>query len=106
MLYLAISTRPDILFSVSKASRKSDNPTYEDWYNVLKIFRYLKGNPNYGIKFTYTNTFNFNVYVDADLGGDKETRKSTTGFVMMINSTPTSWYSKLQTLCFSFYCGK
>jgi Zn-finger protein len=96
LLYLAISTRPDILFSVSKASRKSDNPTYEDWYNVLKIFRYLKGNPNYGIKFTYTNTFNFNVYVDADLGGDKETRKSTTGFVMMINSAPTSWYSKLQ----------
>ena len=96
LLYLAISTRPDILFSVSKSSRKSDNPTYEDWYNVLKIFRYLKGNPNYGIKFTYTNTFNFNVYVDADLGGDKETRKSTTGFVMMINSAPTSWYSKLQ----------
>ena len=56
----------------------------------------MKGNPNYGIKFTYTNTLNFNVYVDADLGGDKETRKSTNGFVMLINSAPTSWYSKLQ----------
>jgi len=96
LLYLAISTRPDILFSVSKASRKSDNPTFEDWYNVLKIFRYLKGNPNYGIKFTYANNFNFDVYVDADLGGDKETRRSTTGFTMLINSASTSWYSKLQ----------
>ena len=53
LLYLAISTRPDILFSVSRASRKSKDPTYEDWYNVIKIFRYLKGKPDYGIKFTY-----------------------------------------------------
>ena len=61
LLYLAISTRPDILFSVSKASKKSDNPTYEDWYKVLKIFKYLRGNPNYGIKITFTNNLNFNV---------------------------------------------
>ncbi len=96
LLYLAISTRPDILFSVSKASRNSQNPNYEDWYNVLKIFRYLKGKPNYGIKFTYSNNFDFKVYVDADLGGDKVTRRSTTGYLMLINSAPTSWYSKLQ----------
>eukprot|EP00833_Pecoramyces_ruminatium_P018359 jgi/Orpsp1_1/1192391/evm.model.d7180000092864.1 len=49
-----------------------------------------------GIKFTYANNFNFDVYVDADLGGDKETRRSTTGFTMLMNSAPTSWYSKLQ----------
>ena len=70
LLYLAISTRPDILFSVSRASRKSKDPTYEDWYNVIKIFRYLKGKPDYGIKFTYNNKLEFKVYVDADLGGD------------------------------------
>jgi len=96
LLYLAISTRPDILFSVSRASRKSKDPTYEDWYNVIKIFRYLKGKPDYGIKFTYNNKLEFKVYVDADLGGDKDTRRSTTGFLMLINSAPTSWYSKLQ----------
>ena len=96
LLYLALCTRPDILFSVSKASRKSLSPTYEDWYNLVKIFRYLKGNPDYGIKFSYSDNFKLKVFVDADLGGDKETRRSTTGFLMMINSAPTSWYSKLQ----------
>ena len=64
LLYLAISTRPDILFSISKASKKSDNFTYEDWYNVLKIFIYLKGKPNYSIKFTFTNNLNCNVNED------------------------------------------
>jgi len=96
LLYLALSTRPDILYSVSKASRKSEKPTYEDWYNLLKVFRYLKKNPNYGIKFLYNDKINLEVYVDDDLGDDKETRRSTTGFLMLINSAPTSWFSKLQ----------
>jgi len=46
LLYLVICTGPDILFSVSKASRKNQNTNYEDWFNVLKIFRYLKYTPN------------------------------------------------------------
>jgi hypothetical protein len=94
LLYLAICTRPDILFSVSRAARKSQDPNYEDWVNVLKIFRYLKAKPNYGIKFTSDNELK--VFVDADFGGDEETRRSTTGYVIMMGSGPTSWYSKLQ----------
>jgi len=42
LLYLAICTRPDILSALRKATRKSRDPTYEDWFNVLNIFRYLK----------------------------------------------------------------
>ena len=79
LLYLVICTRPDILFSVSKASRKNQNPNYENWFNVIKIFRYLKYKPNYGIKFNKNDNYNFEVYVDADLGSDPNTRKSTTG---------------------------
>ena len=95
LLYLAINTRPDILFSVSKAASKNENPSYEDWNNVLKIFKYLKGNPNYGIKYTRNNN-KLKIYVDADFAGDKETRKSTSGHVIFIGSGPTSWFSKLQ----------
>lgn len=94
LLYLGICTRPDILFYVSKASRKSHNPNYEDWLNVIKIFRYLKGKPNYGLKFT--RNCELNVFVDADFGGDLETRKSTTGYLIMMGNGPTTWYSKLQ----------
>jgi len=65
-------------------------------HEVILIFRYLKGKPDYGNKFTYNNKLEFKVYVDAYFGGDKDTRRSTTGFLMFINSTPTSWYSKLQ----------
>jgi hypothetical protein len=37
--------------------------------------------------------------VDADHGGDKNTRKSISGLVIMLNSGPISWFSRLQKLC-------
>ena len=37
-------------------------------------------------------------YVDADFGGDKITRRSTSGFVTMYNGGPVSWSSKIQKL--------
>jgi len=94
LLYLAICTRPDILFSVNKAARKSNDPNYEDWEGILKIFKYLKYTLNYGIKFT-KNT-NINVFTDADYAGDELTRRSTSGFLITIGNAPTSWLSKLQ----------
>jgi len=81
-----MSTRPDILFATSKASRKNKDPTYEDWINVLKIFRYLKETKYYGLGFT--NNINLNVYVDADLGGDEKTKRSTIGFIINMGNTP------------------
>jgi hypothetical protein len=94
LLYLAICTRPDILFSVNQAARKSKNPTMEDWINVEKIFKYLKGTENYGIKFSKNSSLK--IFVDADYAGDIDTRKSTSGFLMMMGDAPTNWYSKLQ----------
>ncbi len=82
------------MFATSKASRKNQRPTYEDWMNVLKIFRYLKGTKNYGIKMN--KNINLKVYVDADLGEDEKTKRSTSGFVIFMDETPITWYSKLQ----------
>ena len=38
-------------------------------------------------------------FIDADLGGDKPTRKSTSGMVVMMNGGPVTWCSRLQKLC-------
>jgi len=96
LLYLAASTKSDIIFSVSRAARKNNNPTLEDWFNVKKIFKYLKTTENYGIKFSKDR--NLRIFVDADYAGDEITRKSTSGFIFMIGESSTSWYSKLQNV--------
>jgi len=41
LLYFSMGTRFDIMFATCKASRRNQNSTYEDWINVLKIFKYL-----------------------------------------------------------------
>jgi hypothetical protein len=35
-------------------------------------------------------------YVDSDMAGDKDSRRSTTGYVFTIGGTIVSWISKLQ----------
>jgi len=94
LLYLVICTRPDIIFPVSKAARKSNNPNMEDWENILRIMRYLKGTITYGLN--YTRKWDIEAYVDSDFGGDEKTRRSMTGYILSIGNTPTSWCSKLQ----------
>jgi hypothetical protein len=39
------------------------------------------------------------MFVDADFGGDKDTRRSTSGMVVLMNNGPISWQSRLQKLC-------
>jgi len=99
LLYLAISTRTDIMYSVGKAARRSKDPNLEDWANVLKILRYLKGTIQYGLNFTKHQ--GIKAFVDADYAGDLETRRSTTGFLITVGNTPTSWCSKLQHCVFT-----
>ena len=38
-------------------------------------------------------------FVDADHGGDAETRRSTSGLIIMMNGGPVAWFSRLQKLC-------
>ena len=38
-------------------------------------------------------------FVDADHGGDKETRRSTSGLIIVMNDGPVAWFSRLQKLC-------
>jgi len=94
LLYLAICTRPDILFATTKAARKSQCPTKEDLINLTKILEYLYGSFNYGLYFTKNSTIK--AYSDADFGGDTKTRRSTTGYIIFFGNTPISWCSKLQ----------
>ena len=46
--------------------------------------------------FYNTKHTNIDIYTDADYAGDKETRRSTSGFLFSIGGAPTSWMSKLQ----------
>lgn len=43
LMYLAVTTRPDIAFSVAKLAQFNSNPGKAHWTAVKHLFRYLKG---------------------------------------------------------------
>ena len=43
LMYLAIGTRPDIMYAVRKLAQYNANPGRGHWQAVKHIFRYLKG---------------------------------------------------------------
>lgn len=51
LTYLAVSTRPDIAFTVSSLSQFNDCFDHTHWYAAKRVLRYLKGIINLGLVF-------------------------------------------------------
>ena len=51
LMWLAIATRPDIMYSVTYHSQFLENPTQGHVESLKRVFRYLKGTKDY--KLTY-----------------------------------------------------
>ena len=98
LIYVAVVTRPDIAFAVSTVSQSMSDPTTSDFIAAKRILRYLKGTIDLGITYSNFNNENNDLlgYSDSDWGGDKETRKSTTGYVFMYANAAISWSSRKQ----------
>lgn len=95
LLYLAVTSRPDISFAVSYLSRFNSNPKASHWCMVKRVFQYVKGTIEFGISFNGGKELI--AYTDSDYAGDSETSKSTTG-VLLIRGGPIAWFSQKQRL--------
>ena len=98
VLYAAMVTRPDIAYAVQTLGRHLQASGSEHWVAAKRLLRYLKGTNELGIKYGASgqNAQQLVGYCDADWGGDRDTRRSTTAYVFMLNGGCVSWSSKLQ----------
>ena len=96
LMYLSVSTRPDISFAVSSLARFSSKQKKEHWTAVKRLLRYLKGTTMYGILYTKGGANECIGFSDADWAGDTNDRKSTSGYVFMLSGGAVSWSSKKQ----------
>ncbi|MCO5605797.1 hypothetical protein L7F22_059981 [Adiantum nelumboides] len=94
LMYAMVWTRPDIAHAMGVVSKFMENPGKEHWA-VKWILRYLKGTTRNVLYFGGTDIF-LEGYADADMAGDKDTQRSTTGYVFTIGVIVVSWASKLQ----------
>ena len=102
LLYLAGATRPDIAYAVNKLSRKQMNPTVDDWEDVKRVFRYLKGTSDLGLIYKGKHD-NMEAITDASFQ-DCEESKSTGGFVIKLFGDTVAWRSHKQAITTKSTC--
>jgi len=71
-------------------------PTESRWAAVKRILRYLKGTSSYGIHLTRGSSLSLHGFTDADWAGSVDDRKSTSGYIVFLGTTPVSWKSGKQ----------
>ena len=96
IMFSMVETRPDISFATSVASRFAKNLGHQHTEAVKTILRYLKSSRDRGITYGGQDKLLVEGYSDSDWAGDKDSRKSTSGFIFMLNGEPVSWCSKKQ----------
>lgn len=80
LLYLALTTRPDILHSVFKLAQRNSDPHVDHFTAAKNILRYLKGTQYLKLRFCSRGKHIIG-YADADRGGCSTDRKSYSGSV-------------------------
>ena len=97
LMYLANTTRPDISFAVGQVARFCSNPGKAHWAAVTRILAYLAGTWDYCLRLGGRETSTeVSGYVDADLAGDIDSHRSTSGCVIQLNGGAVSWSSRRQ----------
>ncbi len=63
--YLAVLTRPDLLYALSRCAQKCANPTVSDMKKVKRIFKYINGTRDHGLTFSQSKVIRLTCWVDA-----------------------------------------
>ncbi|KAM0002197.1 putative RNA-directed DNA polymerase [Helianthus debilis subsp. tardiflorus] len=95
LLYLQ-ATRPDIAYSVNVLSQFVSDPRASHLEAANRVLRYLKKTPGQGILLAKDGGTNLTAYCDSDWLGCPMTRRSRTGYLLLLGGTPISWKSKKQ----------
>ena len=96
VMYLMISTRPDLAYPISCLSRFMANPGKPHWEALKWLLRYLIQSMHYSLCFAkWENDIFVTGYVDSNYANDKDSRKSTTSYVFTVCGSCVSWKSQL-----------
>ncbi|KAJ1688075.1 hypothetical protein LUZ63_019465 [Rhynchospora breviuscula] len=95
LIYLTI-TRPDLCYSVHILAQFMHAPLDVHYDAAIRVMRYLKGNPGQGILLRADSDLTLYGYCDSDWATCPLTRRSLTGYFVMLGTSPISWKTKKQ----------
>ncbi|MCH87512.1 LTR retrotransposon like protein, partial [Trifolium medium] len=95
LIYLSV-TRPELSYCVHILAQFMHSPRQEHWDAALRVVRYLKGNPGQGILLRADCDLQLSAWCDSDWAGCPLTRRSLTGWFVLLGHSPISWKTKKQ----------
>jgi hypothetical protein len=101
LLYLVKFSRPEISNAVREAAKVNDGPTKAHMKSLYRLIKFVVDTKHYGLVMepqepTEETVWEMIAYCDSDYAGDKDGRKSVTGFVIYILGCLISWKSRSQ----------
>jgi hypothetical protein len=96
LMYAMVATRPDIAAAVGILSQFCNGPAEKHIMAAKGILRYLKKTADYSLQYRRTGSIQLQGFCDADWAGDRETRRSTSGYVFLLAGGAVSWRSMKQ----------
>ena len=101
-----VNTRPDLAFAVGYVSRFLEEPREDHLMSVKHILRYVEGTKNWGLWFSRKKEKEAHLtgFSDSDYAGDVDARKSTTGVIFFLSSSPVTWQSMKQKVVAQSSC--
>ena len=94
ILWISHNCRSELTFTVKKLSRHYNNPSRKHLEFAKRVLAYLQGTLDTGIVVNRSGRADYlklEMYSDSDWASDKETRKSTSGVMALVNDTLISW---------------
>ena len=100
LLYLVKHSRPDIANAVRELSKCMTGANAAAFKELMRVIKFVLDTREYGLKLAPkwedAMLWELRIYSDSDWAGDKDNRKSITGFIVFLLGAPILWRSKAQ----------
>lgn len=98
LTWVTIGSRPDLTNTIHMLSQSMAKWSSRHWEALLYLLRYVKGTLDYSLVYRrgVGNGTTPIIFVDANWAADPTTRRSTSGFVILLAGAAISWASKRQ----------
>ena len=94
LLHLTNCTRPDASFAINVLARYNQDPRTAHLEAGINLLRYIMGSSKLAL--TFGSGQQEMIYHDADYASSLDDRRSTSGYVVLLNGAAVSWASKKQ----------
>ena len=100
LIYLVKHARPDIANIVRELAKCMSGAFIAALTELLRVIKFVLSTVNYGLyiepKMQEDKMWDLVVYLGSDWAGDKDSRRSVSGYIMYLLGVPILWKSKLQ----------